>query len=268
MWCCARPGSNAFLGALFAALAACAARAELPAFFDLGGRPEADLLAGGVSYFHAPRYAGAAQSRTILVPSATAYRTDGLFADVVNGVGWNASADKRFEYGPRVTLGAGREASGALHDMGRIPRRPVLGGFANWVPAERIEVQSSLRYGSGYGRDGALLDLGASWDFLRYGYASMALDASASWANRAYMRSFYGVSAAQSAASGYPRHDPPAGLQWTTLALSLSTPLHPRVFASISVERTRLGARAAASPYAERRHATAIQANISYAFMR
>lgn len=253
-------------GLAAALLAATGAAAEMPAFYDLGGRPDKELVAAGLNYFRAARFAGSAETRTIVVPSATWVATNGLFADVVNGVGWNASADKRFEYGVRATAGLGREATGALHDMGRIPNRVAVGGFANWNPLERVELQSSLRYGSGYARDGMLVDVGASWDFFRVGYFSASLDVSASWANAAYMRSFYGVTPEQSAATGYRAYAPGAGPHWSTLGLSITTPLHERVLATLSVERTRLGSRAAGSPYTARRDATTIQANVSFVF--
>ena len=48
------------------------AHAELPAFYGLGPRPDDDILAAGLLYFRAPRYAGSAEIRDYVAPAATA----------------------------------------------------------------------------------------------------------------------------------------------------------------------------------------------------
>src|SRR5215472_17524965 len=82
--------------------AATCARAEIPPFYSLGPRPAADVFAAGAMYFHAPLYAGSDEQHTIVVPSATAILVNGFFADPLSGIGWNASTDPRFEFGPRA----------------------------------------------------------------------------------------------------------------------------------------------------------------------
>ena len=131
---------------------------------------------------------------------------------------------------------------------------------------ERFQLQSSARFGSGYDHDGLLVDVGASYDILQYGPASVALNASASFANARYMRSFYGVSAQQSAASGIAAYNPRAGLQWSTAGISVTTPLHPNVLAIVSLGYTRLAGPAASSPYVRRADAPSIEATIAYGF--
>lgn len=238
----------------------------MPPFFSLGVRPDKDIYAVGALYFDAPRYAGAAEQRVVIVPSATAILTNGWFADVVNGIGRNFSTDPRFEFGARATFGVGREETDALRGLGKIHNALNIGGFANWNVTERFQLQSSARFGSGYHHDGVLVDVGASYDIIRWGHASLTLDASASFANASYMRSFYGVSAQQSAASGIASYDPRAGRQWSTAGISLTTPLHPKVLAYVSLEFTRLAGPAASSPYARRINARAIEATIAYGF--
>ena len=238
----------------------------MPPFFSLGVRPEKDIIAAGVLYFNAPRFAGAAEKRVVIVPSGTAILTNGWFADVVNGIGRNFSTDARFEYGLRATFGVGREETDALRGLGKIKNALNIGGFANVNVTERFQLQSSTRFGSGYGHDGLLVDAGASFDVVQWGHASLSLDASVSFANASYMRSFYGVSAQQSAASGLAVYRPGAGRQWSTAGISLTTPLHPKVLAVVSLEYARLGGAAASSPYVRRTSAPSIEATIAYGF--
>jgi outer membrane scaffolding protein for murein synthesis (MipA/OmpV family) len=246
-------------------VAGASARAEIPPFYALGPRPAENVLALGLLYFHAPRYAGADEQRTVIAPSGTAILANGFFADPISGVGFNASADPRFEYGVRATIGLGRDEP-ALRGLGTIHNAANVGAFANWNVTERFQLQSALRYGQGYDHDGMLLDAGASYDLYQQDHVSVTVEASLSYANAAYTRSFYGVSAAQSAASGYAPYVPGAGAQWHTLGLSFTAPVHPKALAFLSVDYTRLTGPAAASPYARKTDSIAIQANVSYAF--
>jgi MipA family protein len=238
----------------------------MPPFFSLGTRPEQDIVAAGVLYFDAPQFAGSDQKRVIIVPSGTVFLTNGWFADVVNGIGRNFSTDARFEYGPRASFGVGREETDAIRGLGKIKNALDLGGFANWNVTERFQMQSSLRYGSGYDRDGLLVDVGAAYDVVRFGPASLTVDTSVSFANASYMRSFYGVSAGQSIASGIEPYRPGAGRQWSTAGISLTTPLHAKVLAVVSLEYAHLVGPAASSPYVRRITAPSLEATIVYGF--
>jgi outer membrane scaffolding protein for murein synthesis (MipA/OmpV family) len=248
------------------ALLCTVARAEVPPFYSLGPRPEHDILAAGALYFHAPLYAGAEQWQTVFVPSATAILVNGFFADPISGVGFNMSTDPRFEFGPRATLGLGREESAALHGLGKIHHSINVGAFANYNVTGRFQLQSALRVGSGYDHDGALLDAGASYDVLQWEHASVTLDGSLSLANAAYMQSYYGISGAQVLASGFPEYHPHAGIQWHTVGLSVTAPVHPKALGYFSVEYVRLTGAAADSPTVRKSDWISIEANVSYGF--
>jgi outer membrane scaffolding protein for murein synthesis (MipA/OmpV family) len=238
----------ATLALLIGALPVCA---DVPPFYALGPRPDENVMAAGVLFFDAPRWAGAEETRRTWRPSATILCTNGFFADPISGIGWNASADKRFEYGLRATLGLGREAVDAAPSLKRVPDTLNVGAFANWNATTRLALQSSVRYGAGGGRDGTLVDLGASLDVLQWDHGSLAIDTSASFASASFMQSYYGVG---------------AGPQWTTVGLTLATPLHRRVFSVFSIDRARLSDKAAASPIVERRLFTTLQAAVSFLF--
>jgi outer membrane scaffolding protein for murein synthesis (MipA/OmpV family) len=246
--------------------AATSSRAEIPPFYSLGPRPQKDILAVGAMYFRAPLYAGSDEPKSVMAPSATAILVNGFFADPISGIGWNASTDPRFEFGPRATLGLGREEPAALHGMGKIHNAVNVGGFANYNATNRFQLQSALRYGSGYDRDGALLDAGASYDIFQRDHVAVTVAGSASFANAAYMQSFYGVSGAQSARSGYPEYHPHSGMQWHVLELSVTAPVHPKALAYFALDYGRLDGPAAASPLSRKSDWIAIEMSVDYAF--
>lgn len=226
-------------------------RADIPPFYALGPRPDEDQAAIGMLLFDAPRWSGSGESRLVLRPSATILRTNGLFADAISGIGWNASADPRFEYGLRATLGVGRPAVRAASGSLPVPDTLNAGAFANWSATTRLSFQSSVRYGAGVRHDGTLVDLGASLDIVQWDHGSLAIDASANFANEPFMRTYYGVG---------------GGPQWVTEGVTLATPLHPRIFCVVSLERTRLSATAAASPIVSRRQFGTLDVAVSFLF--
>lgn len=228
-----------------------AARADIPPFYALGGRPAEDIYAAGVLYFWGPRFSGSDETRRLIRPSATIILGNGFFADPISGIGFNASTDPRFEYGVRATLGPGREASDAAPELGRLPDSLNVGGFANMNVTSRFSLQSALRYGGGRDHDGTLLDLGASFDLVQWNHGSFTVDASENFASSSYMHSYYGVG---------------GGPQWTTGGLSVTTPLHPKVLAVVSFDRTWLAQPVAESPLVKRSSWSSVQATIAIAF--
>lgn len=232
-------------------LAASTAHADIPPFYALGPRPDDTQFAASVLFFDAPRWSGSSETRRTWRPSATVLRTDGWFADTVSGIGWNASRDTRFEYGVRATLGIGRPAVAYVPGAKRVPDTANLGTFANWNATERLSLQSSLRYGAGAGHDGTLLDLGASFDLLQWDHGSFAMQTSANFASRPFMRSYYGVN---------------AGPQRTMAGFSLASPLHRRIYCAMSLDRTRLSGTVSASPIVARRVFNSFDASLSFLF--
>ena len=119
----------------------------------------------GAAVLVGSKYQGSDESRVRVLPSIDYQWSNGFFAGVLNGVGYNASTQHDMAYGVRVTPDFGRKErrSDALRGLGDIDARPELGAFFNFSPASGITLSSSLRYGSGNERKGLLVDLGAGW---------------------------------------------------------------------------------------------------------
>lgn len=110
-------------------------------------------------------------------------------------------------------FGRKQTASTALNGLGDIGARAELGGFVDFNPGRSIRLSAGVRYGSGLDRNGALLDLSTNYRIFLTENQHLALGISASYANSNYMQSYYGVTAAQSAASGYAVYTPDSGLR-------------------------------------------------------
>lgn len=188
--------------------------APLPAGQD-GGRIGAFLIAGTA-------YRGSEERRNLLLPAIDYQWSNGLFAGVGNGLGYNASSSPEFQYGPRLTVDLGRDESrsDALRGMGSIDPQAEVGMFFNRLWGAAWAFTSSLRQGAGTQRRGLVLDLGVSHGVPAGPQTRLSAGLGLHWANADYMQDYFGVTAAQSAASGYAASSPGAG--WRNAGLNVS----------------------------------------------
>jgi outer membrane protein len=235
------------------ALAAPLAWPALPTFFQLGVRPDQRMLTAGVLVTDQARYDGAAERRTEYLPDIGLYRTDGWFADTINGLGYNASTDKAWEYGMRALPDLGRDESSALRGLGRIQPTLLASAFANANLSERLQLQSTVNFGAGYGHRGARVDLGAAYAFFVEGPFQIGVDASIGLADRHYAQSYYGINADQAARTGRPTYQPAAGADQLRADLTFFAPLSEKWISYSSVGRNRLLGDAARGPYVVRK---------------
>lgn len=180
---------------------------------------------GGI-LVNSARYMGAETSRTALFPLLDYQWKSGWFAGTGNGVGFNFARGFETQYGLRVTADFGRQESSSpdLKGMGDIDIRPQIGAFFNTHFSPEWFVTSSMRYGSGQERKGALLDLGLGYSTaLSTGYRISA-NVGATLANRSYMQDYFGVSADQAARSAYAVYQPRAGLRDVRTGASIGRP--------------------------------------------
>jgi MipA family protein len=208
-----------------------------------GGVAGAVLLAGR-------EYQGAEESRVRLLPSVDYQWSNGFFAGVINGLGYNASTQPDLAYGLRLTADFGRKErrSAALRGLGDIDARPEFGAFLNYSPARSVTLSSSLRYGSGNEREGLLLDLGAGWSKSLSPALQFSTNMATTWANASYLQDYFGVDAAQSLRSGYGIYRPGSGLRDVRVGATLRYRLTPAWGLTASLTHTELLGDAKDSP--------------------
>jgi MipA family protein len=184
---------------------------------SLGDKPDegVQVRLGGVGLVR-PRYLGDDSYRTRVLPSFSAYSSQGWFASVSNGIGWNFGNGKTVDYGARLTFDLGRDESDStrLRGMGDVKARPEIGGFFNYDLTRSLTLKTSARYGSG---NDTALNFGFAIVEGTFGVVGL----SATYANASYMRSYFGVTPMQSLTSGYNVYTPDASLRNTALNFSL-----------------------------------------------
>ena len=102
-------------------------RRTLPPNVSEGGAVGAAVLVGR-------QYQGSDESRVRVLPNIEYQWSNGFFAGVMNGIGYNASTRPDLAYGVRVTADFDRKEnrSDALRGLGDIDPRPELGAFFNF----------------------------------------------------------------------------------------------------------------------------------------
>lgn len=249
-----------------AVLAACALPAtanELGTFYELGPRPDTARYAAGFAVLSVPRYDGADSRRTLAVPALSASWANGVFADPLSGVGINFGTGRSLQWGLRATLEAGR-SDNLVSGLDGISARLNPGVFANWRPAAPLELRAALR--AGMAGNGKALHLGATYDLWQAGPSAVSVGGHVRWVDAAYNQAYYGLTAAQSAATGLPVTTPGSGVNAWQLGASARTRLAERWtgFAAVGVQR--LVGDAADSPLVRERRGVRLLVGAGYSF--
>lgn len=165
-----------------------------------------------------PRYDGASDYYGIGGPSIDIRYRDLAFISTGEGIGFNAIHTSQIRAGIAITYDMGRREKkdhDHLRGMGNIGIVPESKIFAEYVVSKDfpLVIRANIRRQLG-GSDGWVGDLGAympmpgsSKKFFWF------LGPSMTFADSRYMQTWFGVSADQSARSGYPEHHPGAGIK-------------------------------------------------------
>lgn len=197
--------------------AAFSAQAQTAEFVQLVPPPylpkDVNFSLGAVAMY-LPKYTGSDEHRAALYPLFDAQWKNGAFFSAYNGLGYNFSKDPNRQYGMRMSLEAARDESRSarLHGLGDVNTALEPGAFYNYLINQNYALLSSIRYGSGSDHNGLQISLGGRATTSLNTHHRLTASVGANWANTAYLQSYFGVNAAQSAASGYSQFSPSAGL--------------------------------------------------------
>jgi len=198
--------------------------------------------AAGIAVLATTEYTGSRDRRTMALPTLDYQWANGWFAGVTNGLGYNFSSSPDIQYGLRVTADLGRKESRspALRGMGDIDVKAEAGGFLNYSLNSQLSLRSSLRLGSGNGGDGVVANLGISYSMPFAQRWRLGLGSDVTIANAKYMQSYFGVSRAQAAASGYAPYSPRASFRDVRASATLSYSVDPRTTVTVGVNALTL----------------------------
>ena len=258
--------------AAFAAGAAALAPSASAQAFDVvrlyGASRPGDGGAVGAAVIAGQRYPGSSERRTLVVPLLDYQWKSGWFAGTTNGLGYNFSRRPDMDYGVRLTADLGRteSRSSALRGLGDIDARPEVGAFYNYSFSPSLALTSSLRYGSGNDRNGVVVDVGAAYSMVLAPQWRLGLGVSATVANAKYMQSYFGVTPAQSATSGYAPYTVGSGLRDVRASAALTYSVTPRVAITTALSASSLQGDAKDSPVTRKRSAVTGLVSAFYAF--
>ena len=233
-----------------------------------GAAPGADGGTVGAAVVATYEYMGSDERSTLLLPVLDYQWANGWFAGVANGIGVNFSDSPQFQYGLRMTADKGRKESraNALHGMGDIEAAAEVGAFFNYALPKGLFVTSSLRYGSGTGHKGLVVDLGAGYLTEIAPKWHLGAGAAVTLANEKYMQSYFGVTAAQAAASGHAVHRAGAGARDVRGNLALTYSVSQKTSVTAALSASRLLGDAESSPLTRKRTSEMGVLAVSYAF--
>jgi MipA family protein len=232
------------------------------------------LLAAGPEFPGASRLAVRATPGFALRWGRVSFASRSAFA-VRTRDGATAGGGLRVELGPRD--GAWRSGLGLRWDSGRREdSSDTLRGLGDVRGTLRARLATRLRLDGGWrvgaSAAGDLLGRGGGWlgDLEwgrdgRFGAATTVGAAlTATFADRRYLRSYYGITPVQAAASGYPVYTPGAGLRELSLGVGARTEWSEHWVLFYGAGVSRLMGPAAASPLVTQRNGWGLSAGLAY----
>jgi outer membrane scaffolding protein for murein synthesis (MipA/OmpV family) len=132
--------------------------------------------------------------------------------------------------------------------MGDIRARPEVGVFADYRLVPGLIATSSVRFGSGNDRDGALMEMGLRGMLPLSSSIRLTAGIGTTWANRAAMQSQFGVSASQAQPSGYAVYSPDGGLRDVELQVGTMWLLSQNLSLRLGIQARSLMSNAKDSP--------------------
>jgi outer membrane scaffolding protein for murein synthesis (MipA/OmpV family) len=233
-----------------------------------GAAPGKDGGSVGAAFIAAYEYQGSDKRRTLVLPVLDYQWANGWFAGVTNGIGYNFSDAPEMQYGLRLTADLGRKESrtSTLGGMGDIDPAVEGGAFFNYSLSQGLLLTSSVRYGAGADNKGLVVDLGAGYSTEIAPQWHLSAGTAITLANAHYMQSFFGVTGAQSAASGYAGYSAGSGARDVRAKLALTYSIDQRTSVTTVLSASSLLGDAKDSPLTRKRTSGSGVVAVTYAF--
>ncbi|TDT57004.1 outer membrane scaffolding protein for murein synthesis (MipA/OmpV family) [Enterobacter sp. AG5470] len=231
-------------------------------------------LGGGVDV--APRYSGSDKSRATTALVLDYSMANGFFISSTRGIGYGNNIGK-LDYSAALSYRAGRKdrnvdsdsvsyGSDELRGMGDVKGSaigvPGLGyGVTDWLNVQlQAEVPISER------SNGTALHFGITSPLYTSPKNSVTLALTGSWGTSQYMQTYYGVSASQSAASGFAQYDARSGIYAYNMNIDWTYKLTPDWSVVTAAGYTQLTGDARNSPIVQRKSSPTGSLKVTYRF--
>lgn len=262
-----RPLKKILPGALLALLATPTLAAESPLRTSL-------TVGGGVDV--APRYSGSDENRVSTALVLDYSMRNGFFVSSTRGLGYGNNLGN-VDYSAALSYRTGRkdhnvdsddmnDGSDYLRGMGNIKGSAlgVVGLGYNFTPWLSAQLQAEVPFSQ---RDnGAALHVGIVSPLYHSPKNSVTMALTSSWGTNDYMRTYYGVSASQSAASGFTQYDAGSGIYAWSLNLDWTHNFTERWSVVADAGYTQLAGDARNSPIVQRKSSPTGSLKVTYRF--
>lgn len=262
-----RPLKKILPGALLALLATPTLAAEPPLRTSL-------TVGGGVDV--APRYSGSDENRVSTALVLDYSMRNGFFVSSTRGLGYGNNLGN-VDYSAALSYRTGRkdhnvdsddmnDGSDHLRGMGNIKGSAlgVVGLGYNFTPWLSAQLQAEVPFSQ---RDnGAALHVGIVSPLYHSPKNSVTMALTSSWGTNDYMQTYYGVSAPQSAASGFTQYDAGSGIYAWSLNLDWTHNFTERWSVVADAGYTQLAGDARNSPIVQRKSSPTGSLKVTYRF--
>ena len=231
-------------------------------------------LGGGVDV--APRYSGSDKSRVGAAQVVDYAMENGFFISTTRGVGYGNNIGN-LGYSAAVSYRTGRKdkdvssdsiSSGSdyLRGMGDIKGSAIVVPGLGYKVTDWLHLQLQAEVPVSERDNGEAVHFGIISPLYISPKNEVTLALTSSWGSDKYMQTYYGVSAAQSAASGFARHDAGAGIYAYSLNLDWTHRLTSRWSVLAAAGVTQLAGDAADSPIVQRKTSPTGSLKVTYSF--
>jgi MipA family protein len=230
----------------------------------------------GLGVATVPTYEGSPNRRTLAAPDlALSYRSRdwGSVEFGQRGLIWNAVEAGRFRFALVAQFDPGRKDKDTstgnptpgdkrLAGMGNVQTSTEAGVGVGWGPVMLVARQSL----SERGPKGAQVDMTVEFPWSLSDRLGLRFAVGATWANRDYMQTNFGVTAAQAKATSFAVYTPKSGCRKVEASVGAEYTLAPSWKLQANVGFSQLGDVAAASPIVGRRNGASAALAMAYAF--
>lgn len=231
-------------------------------------------LGGGVNV--APRYSGSDKSRVGAAQVVDYAMANGFFISTTRGVGYGNNIGN-LDYSAAVSYRTGRKdkdvssdsiSSGSdyLRGMGDIKGSAIVVPGLGYKVTDWLHLQLQAEVPVSERDNGEAVHFGIISPLYISPKNEVTLALTSSWGSDKYMQTYYGVSAAQAAASGFARHDAGAGIYAYSLNLDWTHRLTSRWSVLAAAGVTQLTGDAADSPIVQRKTSPTGSLKVTYSF--
>ena len=223
-------------------------------------------LSGGLMYMYGPKYDGSDNYESKVFPALSMEYKNGLVFAGMDGIGSNFLQGENYKVGASVGYNFGREESDDkenLRGMGDIDSgvAATLKGEYSLGP---VDISGEVTTGSEDNGTTAKIELGTMLPVTEQ--LMVMISVGSTWADDTHMESYFGVSSAQSARSGYSRFEAESGFKSAGISVGTVYNISENWDVMLVVNGDQLLGDAADSPIAKDDFAVSVFSTLNYKF--